>query len=427
MPGDPRLQQVVGIENDISDLDVDITVEEGMDIPSLQQETFQTLVQLAGMQPGLIPGDVLIAASGLRDKDMLLQRMKEHQQQQAQVQQQAGQLATQHAQADIQGKQAKAQADFALAAERKVNAAAGVHNIHSDFSAPPYGQPNVAPDNPPGAPDPTMQQQDPEQMDPQMALMHHMADLAKKQADIRNTQATTALTAATHPADAITRQCRRQLTPIGCCKRPFHSQQRPQRGNAMPATATGRGAQVVLDSQSDTAKAVRGAYAATFEANAAKVAADIVAGVVSSGNRPDGTTSTAAVATDHAVNPMASGGTWATAGNASIGGTITTGRGVATITAGNPSWVVSDGTNSSGMFCSGTGFSLGPTTTAGVPTGPYWAYMAPTGVQFGVPVGFNSTAPINRPTVSGSKGANAALTSLLTALANYGLITDSST
>ena len=28
-PGDPRLQQVIGIENDISDLDVDITIEEG--------------------------------------------------------------------------------------------------------------------------------------------------------------------------------------------------------------------------------------------------------------------------------------------------------------------------------------------------------------------------------------------------------------
>ena len=114
VPGDPRLQQVVGIENDISDLDVDITVEEGMDIPTLQQETFQTLVQLAGMQPGLIPGDVLIAASGLKDKDMLLQRMKEHQQQQAQVQQKAAALGEAHATADIQGKQAKAQADAAL-------------------------------------------------------------------------------------------------------------------------------------------------------------------------------------------------------------------------------------------------------------------------------------------------------------------------
>lgn len=39
--------------------------------------------------------------------------------------------------------------------------------------------------------------------------------------------------------------------------------------------------------------------------------------------------------------------------------------------------------------------------------------------------GFNGTAAIAKPTVTGSKGANAALTSLLTALANYGLVTDS--
>jgi hypothetical protein len=42
-------------------------------------------------------------------------------------------------------------------------------------------------------------------------------------------------------------------------------------------------------------------------------------------------------------------------------------------------------------------------------------------------VGFNSAAPIAKPTVTGSKGANAALASLLTALASYGLVTDSST
>jgi len=198
VPGDPRLQQVVGIENDITDLDVDITISEGIDIPSLQAEQFQSLVQLASVQPGLIPGDVLIAASGLRDKDQILERMKEHQQKQQQAQEQAGQLATQHAQADIQGKQAKAAADFALAQERKVNAAAGVHAVHGEFSAPPYGQPNVAPDNPPGASQ-AMQQPDPEQMQPDMALAHHMAELAKKHADIRATQANTALTAAKIP------------------------------------------------------------------------------------------------------------------------------------------------------------------------------------------------------------------------------------
>ena len=41
-------------------------------------------------------------------------------------------------------------------------------------------------------------------------------------------------------------------------------------------------------------------------------------------------------------------------------------------------------------------------------------------------VGFHASVPIAKPTVSGSRGANAALASLLTALANYGLITDSS-
>jgi hypothetical protein len=40
-------------------------------------------------------------------------------------------------------------------------------------------------------------------------------------------------------------------------------------------------------------------------------------------------------------------------------------------------------------------------------------------------VGFQGTNPIVKPTVSGSRAANAALASLLTALANYGLITDS--
>ena len=142
-PNDPRLQQVIRVENDISDLDVDITIEEGQNIPTLMAEDFQSLVQLASIQPGLIPGEVLIAASSLRNKDKLLEMMKQHQQAQAQQQQQAGQMAQQHAQATIQGVQAKAAADAALAKERGVNALHKIHEMHADFSAPPYGQPNV--------------------------------------------------------------------------------------------------------------------------------------------------------------------------------------------------------------------------------------------------------------------------------------------
>lgn len=41
-------------------------------------------------------------------------------------------------------------------------------------------------------------------------------------------------------------------------------------------------------------------------------------------------------------------------------------------------------------------------------------------------IGFYNTTPVAKPTVTGSRGSNAALTSLLTALANLGLVTNSS-
>ena len=197
-PGDPRLQQVVGIEHDISDLDVDITVEEGIDIPSLQQEEFQSLVQLASLQPGLIPGDVLIAASGLRDKDQILEQMKQHQQQQAQAQQAAGQAAQQHAQAQVADLQSKAAANMALAKERTVNAASTIHDAHRTFMGLPDD--NATQVQAPAQPE------NPEQMQPDVAMAHHLTDLASKhldmqktQADISKTRADTLLTAAKIP------------------------------------------------------------------------------------------------------------------------------------------------------------------------------------------------------------------------------------
>jgi hypothetical protein len=140
MPGDPRLYQVVRVEGDITDLDVDIAIEEGIDIPSIQTEQFQTLVQLAGMQPGLIPPEVLIAASGLKNKDKLLELLKEKQQQQAQQQAKMAPIAEAHAKADLDQKQAKAAADMALAQERRAAVVHGVHDVHAgwqEMQAPP--------------------------------------------------------------------------------------------------------------------------------------------------------------------------------------------------------------------------------------------------------------------------------------------------
>jgi hypothetical protein len=98
----------------------------------------------------------------------------------------------------------------------------------------------------------------------------------------------------------------------------------------MPATATGRGAQVVLDPQTNTTKAVRGAYASTFEANAAKVAADVAAGIAADGYRPDGTTNTGATAVDIDVNPAATASiTGSMIIGTSAGPVISSGTGVA--------------------------------------------------------------------------------------------------
>jgi hypothetical protein len=140
VPGDPRLQQVIRIENDITDMDVDITIEEGIDVPSIQAEQFQVLIQLAGTQPGLIPPEILIAASNLRNKDQILQQLKESQQARAQAQQTMQKMAQDKAQADTTATQAKAAADFALAKERQhavVHHIADVHTGWNDMNAPP--------------------------------------------------------------------------------------------------------------------------------------------------------------------------------------------------------------------------------------------------------------------------------------------------
>ena len=69
----------------------------------------------------------------------------------------------------------------------------------------------------------------------------------------------------------------------------------------MPATATGRGAQVILDGS--VQQAARGAAAATMEGNLLVVRNAQLAGTVADGSSPDGTTSTAGVARDALNNP----------------------------------------------------------------------------------------------------------------------------
>ena len=65
LQNDPRLDSVVGIENPIAELDVDIIIEDMPDLVTIQQEQQELLAPL--VERGLVPPKVLIQSSNLRD------------------------------------------------------------------------------------------------------------------------------------------------------------------------------------------------------------------------------------------------------------------------------------------------------------------------------------------------------------------------
>ena len=146
-PNDPRLQIPLRVENDIGDMDVSITVEEGPDNPTMQAEQFQQIMQLPPQILTQFPPAFIIQASALRNKDQLLKMLEEHQQSQAQ----AGQAQQANAQAMQAAQVAKAQAD---AKDKNAQAIERLHRIaadHADLSQQPVlpGIGRIAPaDNP---------------------------------------------------------------------------------------------------------------------------------------------------------------------------------------------------------------------------------------------------------------------------------------
>lgn len=109
---DPRSQQVVAQENAVTELDVDIMVDEGIDTPTAAAEQFDTLAKMipgmgaVGQAPWVI--EMLIQASSLRNKEAILEKMKEAQAQGPTPQQQAAeQLQMVGAQAEIEKTQSE--------------------------------------------------------------------------------------------------------------------------------------------------------------------------------------------------------------------------------------------------------------------------------------------------------------------------------
>jgi hypothetical protein len=116
--------------------------------------------------------------------------------------------------------------------------------------------------------------------------------------------------------------------------------------------------------------------------------------------------------------------------NSAVGPT----RGIKVQTNGLDRWLFGGDATVEGGSNAGSDFQIYRFNDAGSPVGAAVTVTRSSGrlnALFGLAVtgnaGFNNTTPIAKPTVTGSKGANAALASLLTALAAYGLVTDSST
>lgn len=109
VPNDPRLQQVVDVENQIQRLDVDLIMEEVPDTVTLESETFEQLVAIDAARGGILPIEMLIKASPLRSKVKaeILDFFEQQKQAQAQGQEQGNGLQEQFARLEMADKAAK--------------------------------------------------------------------------------------------------------------------------------------------------------------------------------------------------------------------------------------------------------------------------------------------------------------------------------
>lgn len=118
-----------------------------------------------------------------------------------------------------------------------------------------------------------------------------------------------------------------------------------------------------------------------------------------------------------------------------LNGAVSQNKRIEWATAGVTKWRMYTNGTESGVGDAGMNWNLEALTDAGVGIDTPITITRAAGGNMTVrrplaltsTIGFNNASPIAKPTVTGSRGGNAALASLMTALANYGLVTDSTT
>lgn len=109
---DPSMQQPA---NQVAQLDIDIEIEETTETPTVQMEQFEQLTKLAATGLVPIPPEIILQASSLRDKNKLLDMLKQSQQSQGQVGQVAQQMQFEAGKAAIEKTQSETVKNMAQA------------------------------------------------------------------------------------------------------------------------------------------------------------------------------------------------------------------------------------------------------------------------------------------------------------------------
>jgi hypothetical protein len=120
MAMDPRAQQVIRTENNVTELDVDILVDEGIDTPTLAAEQFDMLAKmLPSAPPNVQPAlwQALLENSALRNKDKIAEALKQppspEQQAAQQLQMRGAAAEVAKTESEVVLTQAKAQTEMA--------------------------------------------------------------------------------------------------------------------------------------------------------------------------------------------------------------------------------------------------------------------------------------------------------------------------
>lgn len=117
---DPRLNQVVEVRNNTSELDVDVVLTQSADYATIRQEQFETMADLAkAYGPEAVPFEVMLRLSDMTNKEEVLDLLKQDEESQVDPVQQQAQQALMAEVAEIGLREKAAKADQAEAQASK--------------------------------------------------------------------------------------------------------------------------------------------------------------------------------------------------------------------------------------------------------------------------------------------------------------------